>query len=74
MKKYERGLQEFEEINISRKSCRGVGGKLLDFCLDFVQKFGLRRIYRMYVQDVWDKVTKVRDFKTIKSNKKRMDV
>ncbi len=39
-------LREFEEIEISRQSCRGdfeyQGGKLLiGFCLDFVQQFSL---------------------------------
>jgi hypothetical protein len=40
-------LREFEEIEISRESCRGdceqQGEKLLKlFCLDFVQEFSLR--------------------------------
>jgi hypothetical protein len=38
-------LREFEEIGISRQSCRGdcekQGGNSEDFCLDFAQEFGL---------------------------------
>jgi hypothetical protein len=39
-------LREFEEIEISRQSCRGdceiARKNSEDFCLDFLQEFGLR--------------------------------
>jgi hypothetical protein len=37
-------LREFEEIEISMQSCRGLNNKeenSYDFCLNFVQEFGL---------------------------------